>query len=251
MGALHEALAARSDRRNVATQERQKVKSLFTKFPDRLKGITERYEPKAESETSVVEKSKKVTTTARNALDEAFKAMSRAMDLDCSITHTNAGDDSKSRADVVVEEEVLLKSVPVSSLLDLSNDLEKILELLYAIPTLDPTKEWIQSTATGLWECKTKKVRTRPEPHAKVVHEYPEHKQPAELRDYSVNVEVGVATQTELSGEITIAQKNRGIAECRELHVAVKKAIARANQAEIKQVSIGEKIFNRIRDALE
>ena len=144
---------------------------------------------------------------------------------------------------MVVDGEVVLTDVPVTTLLFLEKQLVDIGTAISAIPTPDAAFTWAQDS-TGLLRSdavhtqKTKKVM-------KPVTLYEATKEhPAQVAQINEDVVIGTWITTKLSGAMTAERKRLIEGRLRDLTKAVKVAREEANGQEVRPQQLGKKLFD-------
>jgi hypothetical protein len=149
----------------------------------------------------------------------------------------------QAKADIVVDGLVLLKGVPVTTLLFLDKQVNDLETFVSKLPTPDPAEEWTHDPNTGLLRSRaTESVRTSKEPT--VIVKYPattEH--PAQTELFTKDVPVGTWTQILYSGCVPTDRKNAILARVRKLQDAIKVAKEQANLLDVERQKAGEPLL--------
>lgn len=245
---LHQLLAVETDLRNKAKIIAEETITTFVKKSDHFDGIQKVFVASVEDAQQIPSERKEIVTTVSRKLNYAKEDIIKGIDAVISKEETN------NSGNAVAELEIGTKKYTLSatSLLALSNQLEIIRNVYKSIPTLDPTKKWNQDTKAGKDIYSTNveiKYRTEKKPKAIVL--YPATKEhPAQTQIAHEDVQVGKYETTYMSGRITPGQKADLINKVEELIIKVKKARAKANQAEVKNMKIGKDIFDYINSGI-
>jgi hypothetical protein len=182
---------------------------------------------------------KPVTTTVLDTLQYALDIFAKAEDLQYQKNKTN----TRALGTVNFRGAPILLDLPVDELLGLENRLTKIRLLFEAIPTLDATKDWIDSPMRDVWVTKYPEDTVKTEKIVvPVVMSPATDKHPAQVQAIGKDVVVGKFTQVKRSGEATAQQKADMLKVVDELIVEVKQARMRANETD----AITDKIASRI-----
>lgn len=242
---LHELLAVKDNLRSQAETCRNDLKGTFEK---RTQHFTERvttYNPKAENELPKTEESVAMQTTVSKELKWIQEKLVKAIDVNHQIEVSNCS----ATADVILDNgALLLTGMPSASLLQLQKRLMEIVDLVKAIPTLDPAKGFQpdKDKGAGIYRA-NETVRDRTHKEFKFVVMVPANdKHPAQVEKMNVDVPVGVLTTQEWSSLISVADKAEMLDRAEHLLRAVKKATARANEREV-QIE-GNRIGDRVLD---
>ncbi len=141
-------------------------------------------------------------------------------------------------ADVVLEDDketILLKGVPATALLELEKRIAEIHALVAAIPTLDPAKGFVIDVDRPFGTYKAREVektRTQKTNQPVVLYDATD-KHPAQVQLLQVDVPIGRIQEQEWSGLITPSNKADLIGRAEQVMRAVKRARARANEADV------------------
>lgn len=235
MGKLHELLAAEdsvvaaAEKLITETNEKfNKHTEFFSGHQRTLERVTDTPQDKAlEASARVV---KALPTNVIDTIDYIVPYIDKALSLKLQKHRANQA----AQADVELDGRVVIKDAPVDFLLDLEKAIPRWRSLFATMPTLDPSREWVEER-TGVWKTKEPTITAQTE---KVVHPVvlaqATDKHPAQIKESSKDVVVGKFVQVNLSGAATTQQKADVLAFCDKLLVAVKQARMRANSVEVK-----------------
>jgi hypothetical protein len=151
-----------------------------------------------------------------------------------------------ARANVVVENQTLLKDVPVTTLLFLEKQLVDLHTFVEKLPTLDPGEAWEYSPDVDHYASepyqtsKTKKVLKN---HVKA-DATKEH--PAQVETYTEDVIVGYWTTIKFSGAIPARERNEMLERVRKLQEAVKCAREEANGRDVELKKLGGPVLQYV-----
>lgn len=239
MGKIHELLAVEPDLKAEAARVISEARSLFTEGVGRLQGFTKVYAPLEAEGDTFPDESQPVATTVSKTLDGVEAALGKFINaaVQKEISNTSA------TADVVIDEEVLLKDMPATALLNLEARLGEFRSVVALIPTLDPGVRWTYDEANGVYVTEpAEQYRTKKVPRAQVMYEATvEH--PAQVEQYFEDVRVGELTTIQFSGRITAVAKEGLLERVDALARAVKQARQRANDTEATNREVSEAIF--------
>jgi len=125
----------------------------------------------------------------------------------------------------------------VDFLLDLEKMLPRWREVFLAMPTLDPSKEWVKQQE-GVWKTKTPVHTSQTEKTFHPVVLAPAtDKHPAQVKESTRDEVVGTFEDIGFSGAVTTQQKADILALCDKLVMAVKSARMRANRTSVTMSS--------------
>ena len=190
-----------------------------------------------------------LTTTVFETVQYALKYWADAENVRASKNATN----QLAKADLELDGKVLATEVPVDELMGLEDRLSKLKAFFTQAPSLDASKTWVPAPEVGkigaygspeTYSTKTAKVMTP------VVLAAATDKHPAQVKESTADVVVGMFTTKIWSGAMTTQQKADVLALLDKLTVAAKQARNRANTVEVVHNTIGNVIVGEIMKAL-
>lgn len=192
-------------------------------------------------ETTVIQKQ------ALPLLRQALSGLSGHWDNVASVNYGN----TQARADIKVGEQVILKDVPVETLLFIEKALVNIRTFISKIPTLDPAKTWTWDAANGYWVTgETWTIRTKKEPRvirlAQATEQHPEQSQLVQE-----DVAVGRWITRYMSSAIRASDAQALLRQVDVLMLAVKSAREEANTANVPLQTVAQPIFDFILRAID
>src|SRR5690349_11462734 len=122
--------------------------------PALLSGISRTYLAKDEEGEQLPPESTRVQTRAEDVLRQISTTLTRLFDVTATKDATNC----VARADVVVDDRVLLADVPVTYLLFLEKQLTDLHTFVKKLPVLDAAESWVFNDSADCWS--TEPVRT-------------------------------------------------------------------------------------------
>lgn len=235
----------------LANGEKSRKQSAFSKIYQTLKvdalfaGISKRYVPFEEDPSgasNLPPDDKAIQTTVAAMIDESKEVLESMFNI--IATQDIANCDAK--ANVVVDDKIILPKVPVTHLLFLEKQLIDLHTFVAAIPTLDPAESWTYDKATGYHRSEPKKtVRTKKVPKNHVKTEATD-KHPAQVDVYTEDVPQGTWTTTYLSGAMSLPRKKELLEKIRNLDQAIKLAREEANSIDVQKSDLGSKLLTYI-----
>ena len=228
MAKLHELLAVDSNLKVQADKTRTELRKTFT---DKKHLFTEKKVvtiPLQEGAQAHTEVQSDIQTTVAKELEWLSGHLSKSIDVSYQIGVAN----QSAKADVVLEDgTTLLKDVPATVLLELEKRVKEMMDLIQAIPTLDPAKGFTDDPNRGKGYFRARDVlKNRTQKVQKPLVLYPatpEH--PAQTQLVSVDEPVAKVEEQEWSSCITVAAKGDLYDRAEAVLRAVKKARSRAN----------------------
>ncbi len=238
---LHEILAIEQDRKNKSNQSIGESRKVFTKNETIFDGMVKKYIPTEENAEQIPDERKEMVSTVKALLNKTLEPVVVAMDATLSKEETNAS--GVAKAELVVEGKKF-GTYSATTLLALESHLSKVLDLYKAIPTLDTSRKWNFDDKNDFYRTEEEiKFRTIKRPKVIVKYEATE-KHPAQTELLNIDFQVGKYETTYFSGKVTPTQKAQLINRLEELIESVKIARSKANNVNVKNVKLGEKIFD-------
>lgn len=204
-----------------------------------LAGVSKTYQPRLEDGETLPSEGTKLQLRVPEILAGAVGPLSRLIDLTATVDTGN----QTAKADVVVDDVVVLEGVPVSTLLFLEKKLASFAEVIAKVPTLDPSEDWT-------WDENSLAYRTAPSVKARTKKVLRNHvkaeatdKHPAQVETYGEDVIVGDWSTTLFSGAVSEADRRELASKVAKLQAAVKIAREQANMTVVPDVKFGRQIF--------
>lgn len=211
------------------------------KKPDLLNGLARQYRALRDGDETLPSESKRVEHTVAQSIEGLKTAWGDLWDLALTQERSNY----EAKADIEVEGQVLLRDAPVPFLLFLTKQLTDLKTFIEEIPTLDPSLEWSLDSNAGLFRSETiEKMRSRKNQKPIVLYEATkEH--PAQVQLLQVDENVGVWSETKLSGAIPATVKKQYLERVTRLLEAVVKARESGNALQVDPVKgVGADLLN-------
>jgi len=230
--AVEKGIKSKSVQQLAETQRTLQKSSLFS-------GITRTYRPKDEDGEQLPPESNKVQMTADEIIRKTTEVLTKLFDITATKDWTNCN----AKADVVVDDQILLNQVPVSYLLFLEKQLTDLHAFIKKLPTLDPSETWNFDPNSDCWATEpvqTLKTFKMPRNHVKA--EATEH-HPAQVEVYYEDVTIGYWRTVKFSGALPAQRIHELINRLEKLQQAVKFAREEANGTEAEEQRVGAQIF--------
>jgi hypothetical protein len=252
MGKLHEVVAVEKDVKGTATKIIDETSTTFSKKHQLFGTHSKLYEPLIEGDLErPEEENAQPITTIGDKLSYFEQHIVRLFDIIIQKEEAN----SRAKEDVIIHEEsgdiVLARAVPVSALVQLENHFEILRSKVYdTIPTLDPTKDWIDDNNAGKGKFMTGVVtrqRCIKKPKAFTLFAGSE-KHPPQVQMINEDEPVGNWKIKYFSGMISPASKSEILKRVDIIIEAIKKARSRANDTEVTNLEIGKRLFKFINE---
>ena len=138
---LHEMIAVK---KGVKSRRVAELTALYHEASkaDLFAGVVKTYKPLDENDPERISDERKlVQRNAREMVRRAADAMTELYDVEATIDVTNAN----ARADIVVDDQVLVRDVPATTLIFLEKQLEDWVTFLKSFAVPDEAVEWLES----------------------------------------------------------------------------------------------------------
>lgn len=208
--------------------------------PALLSGISRTYQPKDDEGEQLPPESTKVQRRVQEVLRDVAATLTKLFDVTATKDVTNA----VAKADVKVDGNTLLADVPVTYLLFLEKQLTDIHTLVKNLPVLDAGESWSFNESADCWATDPVRTnRTKKVPRNHVKAEATE-KHPAQVEVYYEDIAVGYWTTVKFSGALPAKRVSEILERVDKVQQAVKFAREEANNTEVVDRKIGEKVFD-------
>lgn len=207
--------------------------------PPLLSGIARTYQPKDEEGEQYPPESTKVQIKAEEIIEHTGEILTKLFDIVATKDWAN----TTAQADVAIDGKVLLEKVPVSYLLFLEKQLVDLRTFIRKLPILDASETWTFDSSADCWATEpiqTTKTKKIPRNHVKA--EATEH-HPAQVEVYYEDVIVGFWRTVKFSGALPAQRINTLLKRVEVLQEAVKFAREEANNLEVEDQKVGQKVF--------
>lgn len=230
-------LRAKDNEMGTDLQKRVQVTQLVT-------GLEKIYTPDqvdAPPEHIFPDESKEVSLTVEEALREAIRYATPAMNIVATKDRTN----QRASADIIIRGSTLVHDVPVSHLLWLENYLGEWRKFVAVLPVMDRAKRWIPvDGSNGLYTAEGETAGKYVEETVPLVLHPGNDRHAPNAVPLTKKVHVGTFRTTHFTGAITEDRKRQLLDRADELIAAVKDATARANRTTaVEDVTEGGALF--------
>ena len=239
---LYEILAVEPDLRGRVDKLINSTVALFSKGEKNFVSMIRTYNPTVDGGDEFPPESTEMGTTVKDELERVQGDITNFIDVSLQKEIAN----TVARDTVVVGEKEFLKDMPATALLNLEGKLISIRKIFSAIPVLPAGAKWEWDDTREVFVTEdTVKNRMKKVVKGIVLYEAtPEH--PAQVDKFTEDIKVGEWTERFSSGTFTVAEKRNRLARIDELIFAVKKARQRANDVEVENRRVGERLMNYI-----
>jgi len=207
-----------------------------------LAGISRTYRPRDEEGEQLPPESTKVQVKAQDIIRQTVESLTKIFD----VTATKDWANTRAKADVTVDGTVLLSQVPATYLLFLEKQLVDLHTFIKKLPVLDAAETWAFDASADCWATEpVQTLRTKKVPRNHVKAEATE-KHPAQVEVYYEDVTVGTWRTVKFSGALPAQRVNELLSRVEKLQEAVKFAREEANNLEVEEQKVGEKVLNHL-----
>ena len=241
MTKLNQLIAVANTKKSEAQAVITKAYHFFQK-PKLFEGHERTYQPKNDDDDALPPEPHKVQRLVDELLDTVKKPYVDMLDVVLGQDEGN----TKARADVVVDGNVILSQVPVTSLLFLEKKLDELRKLFDTIPVLDISHDWSKDDNSNLYKAEPVKTHRTVKVSEPVVLAEPTEHHPAQVQLVQKDVLHGFWHTVRLSGAWTSKRKAEVLEKVKQLKEAVVKAREEANSTTVTTENIGEKLFGYI-----
>ena len=240
---MHQHISGKDEIKGVHEKIVSETKHVF-KGRDLFEGVKKEYFPKVEGGQPFEGLEKNVVTTVKKRLEWTERKITDTIDFEATRDVTNL----KAVADLEVDGVTVARALPVTFLLSLEKRLKEVRDYYDGIPTLDLSKTWTDTGTEGILKfgpVDSYKVEKKTVPL--ILHPGTE-KHPPQVKDMIDEVMVGTWKTTHFTGAAHPGDKARWIERIDKLILAVNKAKAKANEAEVESKQVGKALFNFIHE---
>jgi hypothetical protein len=238
MPRLNQIVAIEKGVKSQSLRELTDAHQLLQK-PPLLAGISRTYRPRDEEGEQLPAEATKVQVKADEVISRTAEILTRLFD----VTATKDWANGLAKADVVVDGQTLLSQVPITYLLFLEKQLVDLHTFVKKLPTLDASETWTMDTSSDTWATEPVQTsRTKKIPRNHVKAEATEH-HPAQVEVYYEDVVVGYWRTVKFSGALPARRVNELAERVERLQEAVKFAREEANNLDVDDQKVGEKVF--------
>lgn len=208
--------------------------------PALFQGLVKTYEPLDEEGLVYPGESQKVLYNGNDLLKRLATSMANLIDF--TVTKDTAN--TQAKADIILDERVLARDVPVTTLLWLEKQLVHLRTVIGDFPTTDPAETWTWSESDGQWRNSAARTLRQKKVDKFVTVAPATDKHAAQVVKVTEDVPEGWWQTQKLSGALAPTRKTEMLLRVTALLAAVKSARETANQIEVTDRSIGEDVLN-------
>jgi hypothetical protein len=237
---LHEILAVEQDVKANAERARSQLVETFRTKQSHFTGMRRTFRPFSVDETAGeaggerLEAETQLVKTVPEQLDLTLREVGKALDLGMQVDEAN----TRAKADIEIDGQVLLANVPATFLLQLERRLREVQAVIKEAPCFDPVRIWsVDPAADKKHVLRAEPVTTirkqRTRKYNVMVEATKEH--PAQVDIVEVDEAVGEIRSYDWTGMLSTGKKEALLEQVERLISAVKQARSRANTVEVDQ----------------
>lgn len=239
MTKLNQIIAIEKSVKNKTTRVETDLYQSLTKGP-LFAGLSRVYTPKDDEGDQLPAEAVSVQIKSTEVLSQLTEVLTRLFD----VTATKDVANTEAAADIVVDGTLIAAHVPVTTLMFLDKECEKLSAFVGKLPVLDPASEWAYDSNRGVYAAKpvlTTKTKKVPRNHVKY-EATKEH--PAQVEIFTEDVLVGTWEKIDFSGAMPADTIAAIVERLDKLRVAIKFAREEANSIDVADVHYGANILN-------
>lgn len=209
---------------------------------DLFAGLSRTYNAFEEDGEKLPAETTLVKQNSTDVLLGAKRTLSELLDVVATQDVTNC----KAKADIIVDEKVIVSDVPVTYLMFLEKQLIDLHTFVNTLPELDSAFDWNYDTNRNCYVTSpVESNRTKKVSHFKVAYEATkEH--PAQVVQVVEDVNVGKFNTVKFSGAVPRKEKQELVERVEKLQDAVKFAREQANSVDVENVAVAKPILNYV-----
>ena len=243
---LHEILAVESLKKIKSDIIIKEGINTFLKKQGHFQGQHRYYRPKDDEGEQFPKEEQELVTTVKEKIEYVTDSWIDKIDIIVTKETTN----TLAKADVIIDNKVILEGVCAGAILALEKEIKHYREFILHVPTLEPGLKWKYNSNHNYYEVdpiettKFKKLQT-----PLVLYDATD-KHPAQTQLITQDVIIGTWVTIKISGAITSAKKAKILNKIDKLEAALKEARQRANNTTISNQKYGGKLSRYILEDL-
>lgn len=224
------------------------VESLMTSYYQMTQkkglfnGKERTYKPEDDDDEKFPDESVKVQVKALDVLDEYKLPWKEMFD----VVLTNDYGNSLAKADVVIDGAIVLKQVPIQTLLWMCKQLDHWTAILKELPTLPLSNNWTLDTSNNLWKSELVKTHKTKKVQEGIIIAPATDKHAAQAQLITVDKTVGYWSTIEITSAIPSTKVEELLRRVEKFKEGVLKAKEEANTLVIDQQEGGQAILDFI-----
>jgi hypothetical protein len=238
---LSQIIAITKDKKDKATRAYSAAENKFNKSGI-YTGLSRTYRPYEEDGEQFPPESTRVQEKIPAIIGEMHKHLASLFDVIGTTEWTNC----EAKADIKIDNRVLLADVPATYLLFLEKQVAELLAFVKKIPVLDASEQWHHDEASDVYATDPiETIRTK-KSHKPFVLYQATKEHPAQVQVLAEDIPVGRWKTVKFSSALPAQRVNEMIDRLEKLQEAVKCAREEANRHEIVPKYVGDVILSYI-----
>jgi len=239
---LNQVIAISNGKKSQASKTVTEIYKTIQK-PELFDGLAKTYIPKDEEGDTLPSESKLPQQQLATQISKAVEAWSDLINVVATQDNANCS----ARADIVVDEKVIQKDVPVTHLLFLEKHLQDVCTFIETLPVLSATEDWKKDeNRPGLYRTDPIVTNRNQKVMKNHVRAAATEKHPAQVDVYTEDVKVGEWSTTKFSGALPPKEKEEKLNKAKKLLEAVKLARESANSTEVTKTEYAKSLLGYV-----
>lgn len=234
----HQVLAQEKTVKPAANKARDEAYHLLQR-ESAFNGQSKRWEKINEESPVFPDEDVKVQAYVTDVLANAKASLIEWFNIEATKNETNG----KARADIVVDNETILKDVCATTLLFLEQQVAHAITMLDKAPVLDDAVRWNRGDGGGPARSDVQRTARTAKLQKPLVLYPATDKHPAQTQLITEDVIIGHWVTEKLSGALSRDQKTLRLERANKLLSAIREARSRANMTEATEVKVGKALF--------
>lgn len=240
MTKLNQIIAIEKGIKSRSHSEISELNKLIQK-PQLFTGGVRFYQKKDEDGEDLPQERQHVQFKSDDVLANARQAISDLVNVTLQKDEANMN----AKADVRVDDAVIMQGVPVTTLLFLEKQLTDMKTFISNLPVLDSAENWSKDEGSGLYKTETRQTQRTKKVQRPIVLYEATDKHPAQTQMITDDVTVGQWNTVMHSSAVPFPKKQEMQERIEKLILAVKQAREEANDIEVSERRpLGQAIFD-------
>lgn len=210
-----------------------------TQKPELLYGFSKTYDKLNDAAADLPPEQKRVQFNGEDVLKAVAKAQTELFDY----TATKDFGNTHAKADVVVDDQILIAGCPVTFLLFLEKNLTDMRTFVDKIVPLDEARDWTKDPKSGFWKSEPITTHRTEKVQEGLTLAPATDKHPAQVQMITKDVIVGHWKTVHFSGALPMVRKTEIVERIDKLLHAVKSARELANNTKVDKQAVGASVF--------
>lgn len=226
------------------TKVEKAITDIYHKIqkPTLFDGLIKTYRPMDEEGDSMPPEKKNIQYKSDQAIEDFSKHLVDLINVVATQDYANC----EATADIMIDDKILVKSVPVTHLLFLEKQLNHVLTFAKKLPVLDPGETWSKDDAVNAYRSESQVTNRMKKVMKNHVKAEATDKHPAQVEVYNEEVKVGEWTTIKHSSAVKQSDKQVMIDRTLVLIDAVKVAREEANNKDVESREIASSLMDYV-----